>query len=133
MHKIVDGHGISVVIVKSGENIFGGFAASKWNSEGKKFGNSSSSFIFQLNKDAFIPNRGQTEEPITLFATEDSLTFGKYDLALIGNLEHCKSTLENSYGVGFQYDSHKARTFLAGAPDFRADLVEIWGFFSNAQ
>ena len=133
IHKIIDGHGITAVIVKSGENIFGGFAASKWNSEGKKFGNGSSSFLFQLNKDAFIPNRGQTEEPICLYATEDTLTFGKYDLALIGNLDRCKSTIENSYGVGFPYDSTKAKTFLAGAPEFRADLVEIWGFFSNPQ
>ena len=133
IHKIIDGHGITAVIIKSGENIFGGFAASKWNCEGKKFGNGSSSFLFQLNKDAFIPNRGQTEEPICLFATEDTLTFGKYDLALIGNLDRCKSTIENSYGVGFPYDSNKAKTFLAGAPEFRADLVEIWGFFSSPQ
>jgi hypothetical protein len=131
IHKIIDGHGITVIIVKSGENIFGGFASSKWNSEGRNFGNSSSSFIFQLNKDAFIPNRGQTEEPICLYATEDSITFGKYDLALIGSLDKCKSTIENSYGVGFTYGSAKAQTFLAGAPEFKADIVEVWGFFSG--
>lgn len=131
IHKLVDNHGITVVIVKSGENIFGGFAASKWNTDGKPFGKGTSSFLFQLNKDAFIPNRGQTEEPITLFATEDTLTFGKYDLALKGNLENCSSIIENSYGVGFQYNSTKARTFLAGASEFRADAVEVWGFFSG--
>lgn len=131
IHKIIDGHGITAIIVKSGDNIFGGFASSRWNSDGKNFGNSSSSFIFQLNKDAFIPNRGQTEEPICLFATEDTITFGKYDLALIDSLDRCKSTIENSYGVGFPYGSRKAQTFLAGAPEFRADLVEVWGFYTN--
>ncbi|EAX98874.1 B-box zinc finger family protein [Trichomonas vaginalis G3] len=131
IHKLIDNHGITCIVVKSGENIFGGFAASKWNTEGKPFGKGSSSFLFQLNKDAFIPNHGQTEEPVTLFATEDTLTFGKYDLALNGNLEKCSSIIENSYGVGFQYNSNKARTFLAGAPEFRADAVEVWGFFSG--
>lgn len=131
IHKIVDGHGITAILIKSGENIFGGFASSKWNMDGKNFGNRSSSFIFQLNKDAFIPNRGQTEDPICLYATEDSITFGKYDLALIGSFEKCKSTIENSYGVGFTYGSKKAQTFLAGAPEFKADIVEVWGFFSG--
>lgn len=130
IHKIVDGHGITCVLVKSGDNIFGGFAASKWNSDGKAFGKGSSSFLFQLNKDAFIPNRGQTEEPICLYATPDSITFGKYDLAIVGNLERCHSTIENSYGVGFAFDSQKAKTFLAGSPEFRADIVEVWGFYS---
>ncbi|EAY22811.1 B-box zinc finger family protein [Trichomonas vaginalis G3] len=131
IHKIVDGHGITCVLVKVGQNLFGGFAASKWNSDGKPFGKGSSSFLFQLTKDAFIPNRGQTEEPICLFATTDTLTFGKYDLALVGNLEKCTSTIENSYGVGFAFDSQKAKTFLAGSQEFRPDVVEVWGFYSS--
>jgi hypothetical protein len=37
--------------------------------------------------------------------------------------------IENSYGIGFEQGSHDATTFLAGASLFRAEIVEVWGFF----
>ena len=133
IHKCVDGTGISAVLIKVGDHIFGGFAASKWNSDGRPFGQGTSSFLFSLDKDAFIPYHPLPDEPVCLFADKNTLTFGRYDLKLEGDLENCSSTIENNFGVGFEYGSEKAKTFLAGAPVFRPDIVEVWGFFSAGE
>lgn len=131
LHRNVDGIGITAVIVKSGENIFGGFAASRWNSDGVPFGQNTSTFLFSLDKDAFIPYRGLSDEPVVLFGDQKLISFGKEDLKLVTDFNNCGSVIENNYGVGFEYDSHQARTFLAGSPSFKADVVEVWGFFSQ--
>lgn len=133
MHSCIDGTGITAVLVKSGDHVFGGFAASKWNQDAKPFGQGSSSFLFSVDKDAFIPHKPLADEPCCLWADKDSLTFGKYDLRLQGDLDKCMSTIENNFGVGFEYGGNDAKTFLAGAPVFKADIVEVWGFFSDAK
>lgn len=131
MHKLIDGMGITVVLVRANGQVFGGFAASKWNKDGVPFGKNSSSFLFSVSKDGFIPFRPQSDEPICLYATKDSLTFGKYDLCLAGDFDRCYSTIENSFGVGFPFDSPRARSYLAEERDFKAEIVEVWGFFSG--
>ena len=132
MHKMIDDMGISLVLVKSGDNVFGGFAASKWSSDGIPKKDKSSTFLFQLNKDAFIPFGGQAEDPIYMVATQDTLSFGGEDLKLAGSqFERCSSCIENSYGLGFLYGSTKAKEFMAGKQKFAADIVEVWGFFSS--
>lgn len=133
MHELIDGIGITVVLVKTGEFVFGGFAATKWNSEGKPFGERSSSFLFSITRDAFIPYRPRVADACHLYATEDTLTFGKYDISLAGDFDECSAVLENSYGVGFKQKNNNAATFLAGAPKFAADVVEVWGFFTSDQ
>lgn len=133
LHKCVDGTGITAVLVKVGENVFGGFAASKWNSDGRPFGQGTSSFLFSLTKDAFIPYRPLPDEPICLYADKDTLTFGKYDLKLVGDLDRCTSSIENNFGVGFEYGSDESKNYLAGSPVFKADIVEVWGFFSDGK
>jgi hypothetical protein len=131
MHKMIDDKGITLVLVKANGHVFGGFAAAKWNSNGEPFGDQSSCFLFSLTNDAFIPAHGQSEEVCKLFATEDTLTFGKEDLKLASNFDQCSSHLENTYGIGMLYGGSKASTFLAGEPEFSADIVEVWGFFSS--
>lgn len=54
MHRLVDGKGISVIIVKANDRIFGGFAASKWTNDGRSFGEGTSSFLFSIDNNAFI-------------------------------------------------------------------------------
>lgn len=131
MHKMIDDKGITLILVRSAGYTFGGFAAAKWNCDGVPFGDQSSCFLFSLTNDAFIPAHGQSEEPCKLFATQDTLTFGKEDLKLAGNFDYCSSHIENTYGVGLVYGGTKAGTFLAGYPEFAADVVEVWGFFSS--
>lgn len=130
MHKVIDGKGITVIIASANSCVFGGFAATKWNSDGKPFGEGSSSFIFSITDDAFIPNKGQAEEQICLLAKRDTLSFGDLDLRFAGNFDECHSELENSYGIGCTYGGKQAQQFLAGAKDFSADDVEVWGFFA---
>jgi hypothetical protein len=131
MHKMIDGMGITCIIIKSGDQVFGGFAASKWDSKGIPKKDKSSTFLFQINKDAFIPYGGQSEDPCYMVATESTLSFGGLDLKLAGkSFEDCSSELENSFGIGFTYGSKKAKEFLAGKHKFAVDSIEVWGFFS---
>lgn len=132
LHKLVDEMGITAVIVKANDQMFGGFAATKWSSDGVPRKEKSSTFLFQLNKDAFIPYGGQSEQPLYTVATPDTLSFGGADLVLAGQqFERCTSAIENSFGIGFLYGSQKAKEFLAGAHRFTADIVEVWGFFTS--
>jgi hypothetical protein len=130
MHEMIDGIGITAIIVRHGDFTFGGFAASKWNSNGKPFGDASGSFLFSLSQDAFISHRPETENPCVLCATEDTIAFGQCDLVISDDLDHCSSELENNYGVGWPHGSTEAQTFLAGQKSFAADEVEVWGFFT---
>lgn len=133
MHQKIDEIGISAVIVRNASNrfIFGGFAAAKWNNKGIPFGNKSSGFLFNLTRDAFIPYRPQINDACYLYATENTLTFGKYDLILADDFDRCSAVIENSYGIGLQHGSRDAQAFLAGEPQFVADVVEVWGFFTS--
>jgi len=130
MHEMIDNIGITVVIVKKGDFIFGGFAAAKWNTDEKPFGSGSSSFMFSVSLDAYIPYNPRVNDACCLYATKDTLTFGKYDLILADNFDGCSAMIENSYGIGFEQGSTEAQTFLAGEPVFKADSVEVWGFFT---
>jgi hypothetical protein len=130
MHTLIDGIGITAILVQVGELRFGGFAASKWKSDGAPFGDDGCSFLFSITKDAVIPFKLGTPGIFQLYGTEDSLSFGKEDLVLAGNFDDCASVLEGSYGVGFPEGSEEAKTFLAGSEKFAADLVEVWGFYT---
>lgn len=133
MHKRIDNIGITCVLVKRNDYRFGGFAAAKWKNNGEPIGNSTSSFMFSLSQDAIIPYSPKVVDPCNMYATEDSLTFGKYDLILADNFDHCSAVIEHSYSAGFDQGSPEAQTFLAGAANFRADIVEVWGFFTVEQ
>lgn len=133
MHQLIDNIGITCVLIKKDDLVFGGFAAAKWNSDGEPFGNQTSSFLFSISLDAYIPYRPHIADACNLYATKDTLTFGRYDLVLADDFESCSAVIENSYGVGFDPGSTEAQTFLAGEPNFRADAVEVWGFFTIDQ
>jgi hypothetical protein len=128
-HELIDNVGITLVVVQAGPTVFGGFAASKWRTDARPFGNGRNSFLFNLTRDAVVPFRPQAPDACHLFATPDSLTFGRRDLVLAGDFAKCSSALENSYGVGFEPNGTDAQTFLAGKHEFAADAVEVWGFF----
>jgi hypothetical protein len=129
LHALVDGIGITVLLVEVGESKFGGFAASKWNSTGEPFGEEGCSFLFSINKDAIIPHKA-SEGAYQLLGTPDVLAFGKTDLVLCANFEECSSEIEGSYGIGLPVGSEEAKTYLAGAEKFTPDQVEVWGFYT---
>jgi hypothetical protein len=130
MHQMIDGVGITVVLIKVESHVFGGFAAVKWVSDGRPFGENSSSFLFSITRDAFVPYQPRVADPCCLYATPDTLTFGKYDLRLAGDFDECSAVIENSYGIGFDQGSADAKMFMAGTPSFAAEIVEVWGFFN---
>jgi hypothetical protein len=132
LHKNIDDIGITAVIVQVGERVFGGFAASKWNSDGVPFGDEGCSFLFNINEDSVIPYKPISEDAPQLYATPDLISFGKQDLVLAGNFDECSSVIENSYSLGFPDgpENEQAKTYLAGQEQFSADAVEVWGFYT---
>jgi hypothetical protein len=96
-------------------------------------GEGSISFLFSLSQDAVIPYRPCVNDACHLYATEDTVTFGKYDVILADNFVGCSAVLENSYGIGFPPGSVEAQRFLAGEPCFAAAEIEVWGFFTIEQ
>lgn len=129
MHQLIDGKGITALFIKKDDYVFGGFSACKWNSSGEPFGDRTPSFIFSLTQDALIPFNPNISDACHMIATEDTLSFGKYDLVLADNFDRCTGSIENSYGIGFKAGSDDAEKFLAGQPLFKADVVEVWGFW----
>lgn len=131
MHQRIDDVGITCLLIRRGAQVFGGFAAAKWNHNGEPFGDNSSSFLFQVSKDAFIPFKPRVEDACALIASYETLSFGKYDLVLDNQFNNCSSRLEMSYSYGLDPKSNDPVTFLAGSQTFKADLVEVWGFFNT--
>lgn len=132
MHKMIDEMGITLVLIKVGDQIFGGFAGTKWIPDGQPKKDKCSTFLFQINRDAFIPYAGQSEDPYYIKATPDSIQFGDGDIKIGGlQFEKCSSQIENSYGLGFVYGSPVTKEFMAGKHHFAPDIIEVWGFFQN--
>jgi len=188
----------TVLLVRAGGNVFGGYAADAWDFS-EQFGGTAASFLFSLTRDVKIPYTGRVrgprqpgddvlrrdldavyaEELAHFHAAEEAmaadnggvapyddmgrllvteydevgnrfvsararpkprpyvrfdaqrsspaaLQFGLRDLVLKEDLGECSSELENSFGVGIKPGSFEARTFLAGAPVFRPEMVELW-------
>lgn len=130
MHQNINNKGITCVLIKKGEYIFGGFAACKWNTDCKPFGQGTSCFLFSLNRDVFVPYRPRIADACFLYAEPSKMTFGLKDIVLQDNFEHCVARIEQSYGIGLPEKSLEARTFFCGEETFRADIVEVWGFFT---
>lgn len=66
-----------------------------------------------------------------MVGTPETFSFGRDDLVLAGDFDRCASTIENTFGIGLRFGSEQAQTFLAGTSRFKADEVEVWGFFSS--
>jgi hypothetical protein len=108
--------------------VFGGFASTKWCSDGKPVIHGKNSFLFSLTNDAVLPFQPHADDACHLFATPECFTIGRRDLVLAGDFNVCSSELENSYTAGFEPGRKDAKTLLAGKPNFVADVVEFWAF-----
>jgi len=131
LHEKIDDVGITAILVKVKQHIFGGFAATKWNSKGVPFGEQSNSFLFSISKNAYLPFEPHFEDSFKLLGSQKAISFGKTDLVLSSDFDKCISIIGHSYGSDNLYDTEVSRTFLAGTPTFKADVVEVWGFYSN--
>ena len=131
MHQQIDNVGITAILIKRGVHTFGGFAAAKWTNDDVPVTDSPSTFLFSLTHDAFIPFRAKMLDACYMKAGRDYLSFGIKDLMLQNDFQNCSSELENSFSIGLEENSEDAKTFLAGTEKFKADVVEVWGFFSG--
>jgi hypothetical protein len=133
--------GPTVIVVRSGEFIFGGYASDPWRNDESRFGNPKC-FLFSITLDLKFPYHGRQKDGQSSIAGmggqwgrtqhdclsggPDYLQFGIRDLCLRGDLRGCTSELEFSYGVGLVPGSDDAKSILAGGTLFVADEVEAW-------
>jgi hypothetical protein len=188
----------TVVLIKAGGNVFGGYASDAWDFADLYHG-AASSFLFSITRDCKIPYTGRQRGPKQQgddmlkqqleFAYQDELArfndleaqmadandgippydeagrlivvevdeygqeteslvtrpkprpfvrcdamkssptelrFGVKDLVITADFIACSSELETSYGIGLKPGSVECKTFLAGAPTFTPDIIEIW-------
>ena len=87
--------------------------------------------MFSVTKNVKIPSL-EREGTIHLWASPNSITFGKIDLCFEDDLRNCSSEIENSYGVGLKPKSQEAKSFLAGRHQFEVNVLEVWGFSNTA-
>ena len=115
-------------------SVFGAFAPQGWIADGVARG-TPKAFLFSMSHDRKLPFHGRQDSGAggtvmgggCVCATASSLRFGAGDLVLGGpHFEQCSSALEHTFGFGMQPDCPEAGIFLAGAPAFRAEEVEVW-------
>lgn len=108
-------------------SVFGAFSPQGWLADGATRG-TPKTFLFSATHDRKLPFHGRdTGGGGCVRATADALVFGAGDLVLAGErFERCSSALEHTFGFGMQPDCPEAGSFLAGAPSFRAEEVEVW-------
>jgi hypothetical protein len=66
-----------------------------------------------------------------LRASARAVQFGVRDLVLAEDFTACSSEVEASYGIGLRPGSAEARSMLAGAPEFKCAVVELWSIYSD--
>jgi len=128
----------TMVVVRSGEYVFGGYATDPWQFDGNRAGNPKG-FIFSLTLDVKIPYHGRQKDGQSsvmgsnsgrshdcMWSGPDFLSFGIKDLVLRGDFRVCSSEIEHSYSIGCDIGSLEARSFLAGSSVFVADEIEVW-------
>ena len=117
----------SVFVCRSGDRVFGGYAAEPWQLEGEFFGGAAC-FLFSVDSDLLIPYTGRKTEAFgsdALYDDEGVIQFGRGpDLALRGDLTQCSSHLESGYGLGL--DDKMSKLVLAGQEHFKIDEIEVW-------
>ncbi|KAL0235091.1 hypothetical protein GEMRC1_001673 [Eukaryota sp. GEM-RC1] len=130
LHALCDSNGPTVVLIKYGDNVFGGYAGSPWNVNQTRFG-TPKCFLFSVTKDSKIPYHGKGKQSRCLFGSPNCIAFGNTDLVLENDFQKCSSQIENSYGIGLDPNSSECSSYLAGVRDFVPEVIEVWGFEFN--
>ena len=128
----------SMLIIRSGEYIFGGYATDQWKFDGSRGGNPKS-FLYSITLDCKISYHQRQKDSQSgvlggssgrkhdaMWSGPDFLSFGIKDLCLRGDFRMCSSEIEHSYSMGVDMNSLEARSFLAGSNIFVADEIEVW-------
>ncbi len=128
----------TMVIIRSGEYIFGGYATDQWKFDGSRGGNPKG-FLFSVTLDMKIPYHGRQKDSQSgvmggssghrhdcMWSGADFMSFGIKDLCLRGDFRMCTSEVEYSYSVGVDLGSIEAKSHLPGSNVFVADEIEVW-------
>ena len=124
----------SLLIIKSGEFVFGAYLSHPIRVTGSGWSGSPSCFIYSTTLDLKFPyharnppvkSQAMMDKPVAFKAERDKLTIGNGDIIIYeGGL--CESRMENCYGVGLTYGSSEANCILAGTNEFAIDELEVW-------
>jgi len=132
----------TMVIIRSGEYVFGGYATDQWRFDGGRGGNPKG-FLYSVTLDMKIPYHGRQKDSQSgamgggagrkhdcMWSGLDFMGFGIKDLCLRGDFRMCTSEIEHSYSVGLDMGSTEAKCFLAGSSVWVADEIEVWSVTS---
>ncbi|XP_078360090.1 BTB/POZ domain-containing protein KCTD21-like isoform X2 [Oculina patagonica] len=132
-HSFCDCKGATVVVVKYGEYIFGGYTEQQW--EKSNWGvhrKASDSFLFSLVNPSGLPPTKMPlkagEEDYAIYCSSNcGPVFGRCELSdlRLHQFERCTTNLDNSYQCPAGQD---ATTFLTGKQSFDISEMEVFGF-----
>eukprot|EP00768_Dysnectes_brevis_P004713 gnl/Dysnectes_brevis/341_a376_3976.p1 GENE.gnl/Dysnectes_brevis/341_a376_3976~~gnl/Dysnectes_brevis/341_a376_3976.p1 ORF type:complete len:153 (-),score=54.40 gnl/Dysnectes_brevis/341_a376_3976:594-1052(-) len=118
LHALCGSNGATVLLLKVGDQLLGGYAAQPWNSSGVSFGGPGCC-VFSLSRDMLVPCSGQDG----LRATNSSLQWANA-LVIREGFKRCSSHLGAPYSVSSDMDGSS----LVGVPEFSVDEAEVWNF-----
>lgn len=137
-HKLCDNKGPTLVIVRVGSYIFGGYTGVSWSNDRCGYKYSPTAFLFSLvNKPGWepmkMPQRGDGTSPVESIYACDRYgpVFGKgFDLKIGDDAEFNRNSLANigwtfKPPIGSSYSTSFANTFMAGVERFSPDEVEV--------
>ncbi|XP_046861426.1 uncharacterized protein LOC124454694 [Xenia sp. Carnegie-2017] len=134
-----DNKGPTLVVVKVGTFVFGGFASESWKG-GHRFIRAERSFIFSLkNNDGLPPFKSEVVKPqyaIYDYSTRGPIFGGGADLYIHDNANSNNNSYSRGFGNsyklpnGYTLGDSKTRNLLAGSSSFTPDEVEVFYFSS---
>ena len=137
--SVINVMGPTMVVIRSGEYVFGGYSTDQWKFDGSRGGNPKG-YLFSITLDCKIPYHGRQKDSQSgvlggmggrrhdcIWSGNDFMSFGIKDLCLRGDFTMCSSEIEHSYSIGCEINSRDSKSFLAGSSVFVADEIEVWG------
>ncbi|XP_046852220.1 uncharacterized protein LOC124445538 [Xenia sp. Carnegie-2017] len=135
-HSRCDSKGPTLVIIKSGSYVFGGFASQSWGGN-SRYMRAANSFIFSFkNKDGLAPFKSNTSN--NAYAMYTNRYYGPifgygFDIYIANNAGSSSSSYTNfGYGYklpsGYSAGNSKTRNLLPGSYRFTPNELEVYYF-----
>ena len=125
MHKLIDGKGATLFLIKSDNNyIFGGYAQDNWNANGNWL-NNKDNFIFSItNKKKYTKN---TSDSNGIYANNSYFIFGAgYDIILYDGYCSSQTNYTNIQSYKPQYGMQSQYELNGGTKNFQVQRLEVY-------
>ena len=122
----------SVLLVRSGDYVFGGYATDAWNADGVRFG-SPKCFLFSVTHDRKIPFHGRTRDAKSQTRAQRSDATDRVETQRCARRAYLEKqmALDNSAQKTLDLERpHSANTDVT-SPLFSTERNPYWNFFSD--